>query len=159
MFSGFWSYGNSTSYLTPTNQPARKKEKKLFLSRTKLIALVNFTTSYAVKSEARRQSPSSLLSCKLLTDRPSHCCHHFCSGELQLFYIFFINYFIVSFGICTIYCTILFISIHLIPKWRPINYSFVCKLINALCLVNMCNNKRIKVKMMQRGLINMHTKE
>ena len=103
MFSGFWSYGNSTSYLTPTNQPARKKEKKLFLSRTKLIALVNFTTSYAVKSEARRQSPSSLLSCKLLTDRPSHCCHHFCSGELQLFYIFFINYFIVSFGKCTIY--------------------------------------------------------
>lgn len=26
MFSGFWSYGNSTSYLTPTNQPASKME-------------------------------------------------------------------------------------------------------------------------------------
>ena len=39
--------------------------------------------------------------------------------------------------------------IHLIPKWRPINYSFVCMLI--------IKNKRI-LKMRQRGLINMQTK-
>ena len=27
-------------------------------------------------------------------------------------------------------------SIHLIPKWRPINYSFVCMLISPWCLVS-----------------------
>ena len=26
-------------------------------------------------------------------------------------------------------------AIHLIPKWRPINYSFVCMLISPLCLI------------------------
>ena len=28
-----------------------------------------------------------------------------------------------------------FLYIHLIPKWRPINYSFVCMLISPLCLI------------------------
>ena len=28
-------------------------------------------------------------------------------------------------------------GIHLIPKWRPINYSFVCRLISPWCLVSM----------------------
>ena len=28
-------------------------------------------------------------------------------------------------------------TIHLIPKWRPINYSFVCMLISPWCLVSM----------------------
>ena len=31
-------------------------------------------------------------------------------------------------------CTIIQ-YMHLIPKWRPINYSFVCKLISHLCLI------------------------
>ena len=26
-------------------------------------------------------------------------------------------------------------GIHLIPKWRPINYSFLCMLISPLCLI------------------------
>ena len=29
----------------------------------------------------------------------------------------------------------LFKLIHLIPKWRPINYSFVCMLISPVCLI------------------------
>ena len=50
--------------------------------------------------------------------------------------------------------------IHLIPKWRPINYSFVCMLISPLCLVSMCKTqKNFEVKMRQRGLINMQTKQ
>ena len=49
---------------------------------------------------------------------------------------------------------------HRIPKWRLINYSFVCMLISPLCLVNMYNKqKNFEVKMRQRGLINMQTKE
>ena len=38
--------------------------------------------------------------------------------------------------------------IHLIPKWRPINHSFVCMFISPLCLVNMYKQMR------ERGLIN-----
>ena len=50
--------------------------------------------------------------------------------------------------------------IHLIPKWRPINYSFVCMLISPLRLVNMYKKqKNFEVKMRRRGLINMQTKE
>ena len=41
--------------------------------------------------------------------------------------------------------------IHLIPKWRPINHSFVCMLISPLCLVNMYKQMR------ERGLINKQT--
>ena len=51
-------------------------------------------------------------------------------------------------------------AIHLIPKCRPINYSFVCILISPLCLVSMYKKqKNFEVKMRQRGLINMETKE
>ena len=54
----------------------------------------------------------------------------------------------------------LVIIIHLIPKWRPINYSFVCMLISPLCLLMMYKKqKNFEVKMRQRGLINMLTKE
>ena len=51
-------------------------------------------------------------------------------------------------------------KIHLIPKWRPINYSFVCMLISPLrlifttkffCFLHMLTR--------WRGLINMQTKE
>ena len=50
--------------------------------------------------------------------------------------------------------------IHLIPKWRPINYSFVFMLISPLCLVSMSKTqKNFEVKMRQRGLINLQTKE
>ena len=50
--------------------------------------------------------------------------------------------------------------IHLIPKWRPLNYSFVCMLINNLRLVNMYQKqKNFEVKMRLRGLINIQTKE
>ena len=39
---------------------------------------------------------------------------------------------------------ILLKRIHLIPKWRPINYSFVCMLISRLCFVKMYRkSKRI----------------
>ena len=37
-------------------------------------------------------------------------------------------------GVCQ---WILIYVIHLIPKWRPINYSFVCMLISFWCLVSM----------------------
>ena len=30
----------------------------------------------------------------------------------------------------------------LIPKWRPINYSFVCMLISPLCLVSMYKTQK-----------------
>ena len=51
-------------------------------------------------------------------------------------------------------------AIHLIPKWRPINYSFVSMLISPLGLVVMNKKqKNFEVKMRQRGLINMQTKE
>ena len=54
----------------------------------------------------------------------------------------------------------LVIIIHLIPKWRPINYPFVCMLISPLCLLMMYKKqKNFEVKMRQRGLINMLTKE
>ena len=50
-------------------------------------------------------------------------------------------------------------GIHHIPKWRPINYSFVYMLISPLCLVNTYKKqKNFEVKMRQRGL-NMQTKE
>ena len=52
------------------------------------------------------------------------------------------------------------VTIHLIPKWWPINYSFVCMLISPLRLFNMYKKqKSSEVKMRQRGLINMQTKE
>ena len=50
--------------------------------------------------------------------------------------------------------------IHVIPKWWQINYSFVCMLITPLGLVSMYKTqKNFEVKMRQRGLINMQTKE
>ena len=50
--------------------------------------------------------------------------------------------------------------IHLIPKWRPINYSFVYMLISPLGLVNMYKKKKnFELKTRRRGLINMQTKE
>ena len=53
-----------------------------------------------------------------------------------------------------------FPTIHLFPKWRPINYSFVCMLISPLGLVIMNKKqKNFEVKMRQRGLIKMQTKE
>ena len=51
-------------------------------------------------------------------------------------------------------------QIHLIPKWRPVNYSFVCMLISPLRLVNMYKKqKNFEVKMRLRGLVNQQTKE
>ena len=48
----------------------------------------------------------------------------------------------------------------LIPKWRPINDSFVCMLISPLCLVHMYQKqKNFVVKMRLRGLINVQTKD
>ena len=48
--------------------------------------------------------------------------------------------------------------IHLVPKWRPINYSFVSMLISPL-LVNMYKKqKNFEVKLRRRGLINVQTK-
>ena len=45
------------------------------------------------------------------------------------------------------------VFIHLIPKWRPTNYSFVCMFISPLCLVIMYKKqKNFEVKMRQRGL-------
>ena len=49
--------------------------------------------------------------------------------------------------------------IHLVPKWRPINYSFVCMLISPLRLVNMYKKqKNFQVKLRRRELINVQTK-
>ena len=52
------------------------------------------------------------------------------------------------------------VSIHLIPKWRPINYSFVSMFISPLCLI--FTSKFFCVFYMltrHQGLINMQTKE
>ena len=50
--------------------------------------------------------------------------------------------------------------IHLIPKWQPTNYSFVCMLIGLLRLVKMYEKqKNFEVKMRRGGLINMQTRE
>ena len=35
-------------------------------------------------------------------------------------------------------------AIHLIPKWRPINYSFVCVLISPLCLACVKHKRILK---------------
>ena len=52
------------------------------------------------------------------------------------------------------------LHIHLIPKWQLVYYSFVYMVISPLCLVNMYKmQKNLEVKMRQRGLINMQTKE
>ena len=51
-------------------------------------------------------------------------------------------------------------AIHLIPKWRPINYSFVCMFISPLCFI--FTSKFFCVFYMltrHQGLINMQTKE
>ena len=51
-------------------------------------------------------------------------------------------------------------NIHLIPKWQPVYYFFVYMVISPLCLVKMYKiQKNFEVKMRQRGLINMQTKE
>ena len=51
-------------------------------------------------------------------------------------------------------------EIHLIPKWRSVNYSFVCMLISPLRLVNMYKKqKNFEVKMRLRGPVNQQTKE
>ena len=52
------------------------------------------------------------------------------------------------------------LPIHLIPKWRPINYSFVCMVISPLCLI--FTPKFFCVFYMltrHQGLVNMQTKE
>ena len=52
------------------------------------------------------------------------------------------------------------VPMNLIPKWRRIDYSFVCMLISPLGLVyKYKKRKNFEVKMRQRGLINMQTKE
>ena len=51
-------------------------------------------------------------------------------------------------------------TIHLIPKWRPISYSFVCMFISPLCLI--FTPKFFCVFYMltrHQGLVNMQTKE
>ena len=51
-------------------------------------------------------------------------------------------------------------GIHLIPKWRAINYSFVCMSISPLCLIfewKFCCI--LHMLMRQQGLINKHIKE
>ena len=51
-------------------------------------------------------------------------------------------------------------TIHLITQWRLIDYSFVCMLTSPLGLVNMYKKqKNFEVKMKQRELINMQTKQ
>jgi len=51
-------------------------------------------------------------------------------------------------------------AIHLIAKWRPINYSFVCMLISPFGLVNMYKKQNnFEVKMRQGGLVGMRTEE
>ena len=51
-------------------------------------------------------------------------------------------------------------EIHLIPKWQPINYSFVCRLISPLHLIFTSKFFCFLFMLMrQRGLINMQTKE
>ena len=71
-----------------------------------------------------------------------------------------------EFMVLVIVVSILYITsidglyIRLIPKWRPINYSFVCMLINPLCLI--FTSKFfcfLHTMSRQRGLINMQTKE
>ena len=54
----------------------------------------------------------------------------------------------------------LMVTIHLTPEWWPINYSFVCMLVSPLCLISMYKTqKNFEVKVRQRGLINLQTKE
>ena len=69
-------------------------------------------------------------------------------------------------GNCSNFCYsmirkwVAFYSIHLIPKWRPINYSFVCRFISPLCLI--FTSKFFCIFYMltrHHGLINMQTKE
>ena len=56
--------------------------------------------------------------------------------------------------------TFFFIVIHLIPKWRPINYIFVCMLISPLCIVNMYKKQmNFEEKMRRRVVINTQTNE
>ena len=56
--------------------------------------------------------------------------------------------------------TFFFIVIHLIPKWQPINYSFVCMLISPLCIVNMYKKQmNFEEKMRRRVVINTQTNE
>ena len=51
-------------------------------------------------------------------------------------------------------------AIHLIPKWRPINYSFVCMLISPLRLIFTSKFSCVLHMLTRpRGLINMQTKE
>ena len=40
------------------------------------------------------------------------------------------------------YASDIVVIIHLIPKWRPINYSFVCTFISPLRLVNMYKKQK-----------------
>ena len=56
--------------------------------------------------------------------------------------------------------TFYWITIHLIPKWRRIDYSLACMLISPLFLVyKYKKQKNFEAKMGQRQLINMQTKE
>ena len=51
-------------------------------------------------------------------------------------------------------------AIHLIPKWPPINYSFVCMLISPLRLIFASKVFCFLYTLTRRkGLINMQTKE
>ena len=67
-----------------------------------------------------------------------------------------INYYFV----CMLISPLRLVNIHLIPKWRPINYSFVCMFISPLCLI--FTSKFFCIFYMltrHQGLINMQTKE
>ena len=52
-------------------------------------------------------------------------------------------------------------DMHLIPKWQPIYYSFVCILISPLCLILTSKLFICILSMLARprGLIKMETKE
>ena len=53
-----------------------------------------------------------------------------------------------------------YVAIHVIPKWLPINSSFVCMLISPLCLIFTSKFFSFLYMMTrQRGLINMQAKE
>ena len=61
---------------------------------------------------------------------------------------------------CQWYVDILLHCTQLTPKWRPINYTFVCMLISPLRLVNMYKKQtNFQVKVRRGRLINMQTEE
>ena len=90
---------------------------------------------------------------------------------MNLFYFFFLIIYSVSCcfmdgfsdekfeTLLTFYDFYFYLVIHLIPKWRPINYSFVCKLISPLRLIFTSKFSCVLHMLTRpRGLINMQTK-